>query len=347
MAGEGVLLYIVNLKLNDIFADSLLNVMKDFLNPIWKDITEFFERYFIVISILCGIALLVISYFIDIGDAKEKINKLLYTIGSISLTSGVFAGIAKSNQFKEIYKKLLRDIIYCNEHLEKRSDLEVMWEAITATLTNKKFEKISNLMNENIKKYFLPLQHDYYYDNFSIDINIEKIEGESDFYIFTEVTKYSIICEDEKLKISNKYLGRLRFNPADTIKPSYKLKKLSINNQVQTDIEVKTYIEKNKYISSYEKPLVGFTKYDIIREDEKIYNINYNNLRRQLAVWIYHNCQVDITYPKDLDIEFYELGVLNDFIKESKSNANFNRLKAEYKGLIYKNQGFLLDLSKI
>ena len=65
-----------------------------------------------------------------------------------------------------------------------------------------------------------------------------------------------------------------------------------------------------------------------------------------MAVWIYNNCTLDITYPKELTIKFHNLGVLDEFKEENLSNNCINRLKAEYKGLIYKNQGFFIEFKK-
>ena len=126
--------------------------MKKFFSSIIKNITDFFDRYFVAITVIAGFSCLFMG--INSDNDSDKVNKLLYTIGSISLTSGIFAGIAKSNQFTEIYKKIIRDIIYGNEHLEKRNDLEKIWENVTQTLSNQKFQRISSLMNKNIKKYF-------------------------------------------------------------------------------------------------------------------------------------------------------------------------------------------------
>lgn len=321
--------------------------MNPLIKSIWSSIVEFFEKFFVVITIVFGLLFLIISFSVDSNSLPEKISKLLYTIGSISLTSGVFAGIVKSKQFKDIYKKILREIIYCTEHFEKRNDLENIWEITTKTLVNRKFEKISNLMNENIKKYFLPLEHDYYYDGFSVEIHIERDPDHQNFLIFNEVTKYTIICDDDNLIISNKYLNQIKFNPSSPKKSSYELKNLYVNGVKQTGIEVVYDTTGNKLTSKYEKPLTGNFKYEVKREDVKIYELDYNNLRKQLAVWIYHNCYVDITYPKDLKITFHDLGVLGKFQVDKKHNTYYNRIQAEYKGLIYKNQGFFFEIENI
>lgn len=316
--------------------------MIKFCRPILKNIAEFLDRYFVAVTILLGISFLAVG--IHAGNDEDWLSKLLYTIGSVSLTSGIFTGIAKSNQFTEIYKKIVRDIIYGNEHLEKRNDLEQIWENVTHTLSNKKFQKISRVMNKNIKKYFLPLEHDYYYDNFNIDISVECHPENKDYLIMKETTSFTIICDDQELKIHNKYKSTTKVDLANIGLSNTRLNKLTIDGVVQKDINLKTELEKNVLVLSYEKELSGRKSYNIKRETEKTFDINYNPIKKQLAVWIYNGCALDINYPKGLTIEIHSLGVLDDFKIEDKSGANFNRLKATYTGLIYKNQGFFMLL---
>lgn len=313
-----------------------------FITTVYKCVADFFDRHFVALTLIIGIVCL--SLGIYLGNDKDWFYKLLFTIGSISLTSGIFAGIAKSNQFTEIYKKILRDIIYVQEHLENRSDLEKIWDNVTQTLSNKKFQKISVNMRKNIKKYFLPLEHDYYYDNFLVDISIDFDENNEDYIKVKEITSFTIICDDENLKIENKYQGIVKFDPANKELSQNHSVKVTIDNveQKSTDIKLTNTIDGNKMIVSYQKDLIGKKSYVVKREDIKTYNYKYNPIRKQLAMWIYNNCTVDITYPDELSIDIHGLGVLGEFKIEDKGNTRVKRLKAEYKGLIYKNQGFFI-----
>jgi hypothetical protein len=314
---------------------------------VWKCLTDFFDKHFVALTIIIGLICLGLGVYF--GNDKEWFYKLLFTIGSISLTSGIFAGIAKSNQFTEIYKKILRDIIYVQEHLENRSDLEKIWDNVTQTLSNKKFQRISVMMRKNIKKYFLPLDHDYYYNDFNIEIDIDFLENNSDYIKFKETTSFTITCDDDTLIINNKYLSFVKFDAANKDLTENKVQKLTIDGveHKQHEVKLKSILDGNKLITSYEKDLTGKKTYTIKREDYKVYNINYNPIRKQIAVWIYNNCTVDITYPTELNIDFHGMGVLDEFKIEDKSNGRIKRLKAIYKGLIYKNQGFFIHFRKI
>jgi hypothetical protein len=318
--------------------------MWKFFVSVYKTICDFFERFFVVITLIIGSFCLYYGITNDLGN--PDIKKLLHTIGSISLASGIFAGIAKSNQFTEIYKKILRDIVYGKEHLEVRKDLEKIWENVTESLINQRFAKINDKMKGNIKKYFLPMNHDYYYNNFNVDITIEKSTIHPDYVVIKETTSYTIECEDEDLVIDNKFITGIKIDLANKNLTTYELKKLFIDGIEKKEIGIVKKIEGNILMIEYKSPLKDKKTYNIKRIEEKHYNIKFNSIRRHIAVWLYNNCTIDITYPLDIHIDFYNMGVLNEFKIDDKSTASYNRIKADYNGLIYKNQGFFLHLRK-
>lgn len=293
----------------------------------------------VFVYLVLGI-LLIVASFIWL-DEKNVLYKILYTVGTTMVAGGVFGSIAKSTQFTEIFSKILRDITYGTEQLENRNDLEKIWENVTKVLSKKKFSKIDGELQKNIKKYFLPLDHDYYYDNFSIDINIEFDETNRDYVIVQETATFSLICEDEKQRIQNKFACQIKMDMSNKEETTYQLKKLQINS-VDYAGKQHTYIEGNKLIFEYEKELTGKKIYNIKRSDQKRFNINYNPIKSQLAVWIYNNLKIDITYPKDLDIEIRALGLLNELNIDDKTTKYSSRKVIEYKGLVYKNQGIFI-----
>lgn len=294
----------------------------------------------VFVYIVLGIIFIVAS-FIWL-DEKNIWYKIFYTVGTTMLAGGVFGSIAKSSQFTDIFSKILRDIIYGKEQLDNRNDLEKIWENVTEVLSKKKFNKINGEMQRNIKKYFLPVDHDYYYDNFNIDVNIEYDEDDRDYLIIKEVTTFNLICEDEKQKIKNQFSCVIKMDMAKISDTKYNLKKLQFNS-VDYDGKYGATIDGNKLIFKYEKELSGKKSYHIKREDEKRFNIKYNPIKSQIAVWVYNNLRMDITYPKDLDLDIRGLGLLNELnIEDKAANKFINRKVIDYKGLVYKNQGIFV-----
>jgi hypothetical protein len=316
----------------------------------WKSICsvcnqfkEFFTKYVVIISIIFGFSCLFSWYLF------YKENSLLFEFGKIILTGGLFAVIVKSNLFAEIFKTLLRDIIYGTEHLENRKDLEKIWKNVTEVLSNQKFKNISEKMQQNIKKYFLPLDHDYYYDDFSIEINIEYADLEN-YIVVNETISYTIVSEDENLEIDNKFKSGINIDITNISQTSYKLISLKVDNK-NLNTNVETVVQENILWISHKNKLKDKKRYFIKREEEKIYNLNFNSIRIHSASWVYNGCKLDITYPLDMHIKFYNMGLLNSFSPpedKHKNNKNklSNRLLFTYEGLIYKNQGFFLHLTK-
>lgn len=257
------------------------------------------------------------------------------------LAGGVFGSIAKSSQFTDIFSKILRDIIYGYEHLDNRSDLEAIWENVTRTLSKKKFSKINFEMHRNIKKYFLPVDHDYYYDNFNIDVNIEFDETNRDYVIVKETTSFNLVCEDEKQVIKNMFSCGIKVDMSNKHLTKYELKQLFFNN-LKYDGKPSMVIDGNYLKFKYEKELSGKKIYTVKRVDEKRFNIKYNPIKSQMAVWLYNSIKMDITYPKDLDLDIRGLGLLNDIIIDDKETKYSHRKVVEYKGLVYKNQGLFI-----
>ncbi len=298
---------------------------------------------FMWVFLITGIIVLV-SSFIWFED-NNVIFKIGYTLGTTFIASGVFAAIAKSNQFAEIFSKILRDIIYGQEHLENRKDLESIWENVTLTLSNRKFLKISDELKDNVKKYFLPLTHDYYYEGYKTEIIIEIDKKNPDYVVLKESVKFNIICDDENLEIKLNPRRGIKFDQKNKDLTSYKLHSFTIDDKTHK-LPVNEKYEGNIFWVDFEVTLKGSKKYTIKREEEIIYNIKYDQLRTHRANWVYKGMEVSITYPIEIYIDFNMMGTLRDYNVTSKKLNSFKKIDAEYKGLIYKNQGFFYLICK-
>ena len=147
-------------------------------------------------------------------------------------------------------------------------------------------------------------------------------------------------------EIDNKFISGIKVDLANKHLTYYKLNKLIIDNVEKKEVKLEKKYEDNILLIEYKNILKGKKSYTIKRVEEKHYNVKYNPIRRHLAVWLYNNCSIDITFPKDLSIDFYNMGVINEFKFEDRNTLTYNRIKADYDGLIYKNQGFFLHLRK-
>src|SRR5699024_10510070 len=115
--------------------------------------------------------------------------------------------------------------------------------------------------------YFLPLNHDYYYDDFNIDISIEFSNTDHDYIVIKETVTYTIICDDEDLIIDNKFKTGIRFDIANKDLTSYQLKALTIDNEVR-NLNLLDKKQKNNILwAEYEIKLKGKKSYIIKREE--------------------------------------------------------------------------------
>jgi hypothetical protein len=315
-------------------------------NSLALSIKNSFTKYTLYVFFIFGTFLLPSGYFLHKNIEGIDWGAVLINIGSVLLSGGVFAVIVKSAQFSEIFENTLRNIIYQKEHLAVRDDLENIWGEVTIALSKQRFSAISEQMHLNIKKYFLPLDHDYYYNDTKITLDLDIDPDYPDYLVVTEKQTTNLIAEDECLMIRYKYINGIPFDSLSPELTNYKLVSFKVNGkEVDTTAKLKRTTVKNDLLISFEHELTGFTKYSIVREEKKRYSIKLNSNKRQLASWVYNNCFINLTYSKALEIEFYDFGVLNQWrVDYNTSNKQYNKLEAEYKGLIYKNQGFLLHL---
>lgn len=216
---------------------------------------------------------------------------------------------------------------------------------MTLTLSNKKFLKISDELKDNVKKYFLPLTHDYYYEGYKTEIIIEVDKKNPDYIILKESVKFNIICDDENLEIILRPRRGIKFDQTNKNNTTYKLNRFTLDDKDQT-IQVNEKYEKNIYWIDFDVKLKGKKKYTVKREEEIKYNIKYDQLRTHKANWVYKGMDVSITYPTEIYIDFHSMGTLKEFNVSSKKLNLFKKIDAEYKELIYKNQGFFYFICK-
>ncbi len=279
------------------------------------------------------------------------IKNIISTISIAILSSVVFNVIIKSEQFLEIFKVEIRNIIYSKENLENRSDLENIWNNTTQVLCNQKFKDISKELHNKIKEHYLPYKYEFYYKDSELDINIEW-GVENDYLKVTETLKTKLISHHEN-EIKYIFSNNMPILHKDDTKTYYKLSNFQINNKnIDTTQLLKTINKKDKngrYIinNSFELPLSGKNIYEITRTEEKHYNLNANNLREHSATWLYQNLKVSVTYPNDLKILHRNVGIVKDEWQiDFKKFNDYQKLTASIKGLIFEKQGFLLFLRK-
>lgn len=312
---------------------------------IWNTLYNFLKDNLIYIILLGAIASLVIAYTCVKND--EILFDIFKTLGFTIITGSVFAGIVKSDQFSKIFQNELRNIIYGDEDLKNRNDLDVLWEKVTKALCNQKFKNISLKLHDGVKKYYLPINHEYYYRNHNVEIDFEFDKDNPEYLIVTEEINTTIISDDLK-PINFYYSSKIDLISTEPELTTYELLSFSVNKE---KIDMTNHLDitaDDKFLSikcNYE--VKGKNQYNIIRKEKKRYHLKANSCRHHNAIWLYENFYLDITFPKKMEIKFIEMGVMENWDIEPKENNYKNRFKASYSGLIFKKQGFILLMNKI
>lgn len=310
-----------------------------------KPFYEFFKTNTLYAFVILSAIFLSIAY-VCFYDEHNIYFDIFKTLGFTLVSGGVFAVIVKSEQFSKIFQDELRNIIYGDEDLKSRSDLELLWHKVTVALCNQKFRLISKKLHEDVKKYYLPINHEYYYKNHNVEIQIEIDKSNPDYLVLVEETKTTIIS-DENNPICFKFSSSIPLIEGEEELTTYELLDFTIN-KVKTNLGDKLKIDKsNGKLNIYCDLMLNERKIVITRKEKKVYNLKVNSFRHHNAIWLYENFFLDLYYPKELEVKFIEMGVTNEWEIENKNTIHQNRMKATYNGLIFKKQGFLLLLNKI
>lgn len=310
----------------------------------FNKITGGIFNHFLFWAVVFGIVLFILGYggFAWIPEFWENLAKVG---ASIVLSGGVFIFLAKSYQFTNIFKDELRHVIYCTEHLELRKDLDSLWVIVTEALCKQKFSLINKKLLKTIKEYYLPVSQDYYYKDYYSDVDIEHDPENPGYIILNEETKVTVVVENRN-GCEYTFFSETPFSKDDNRKTFYKLEEFTINGQ-------KIDIENQKLLKQSYSPTtlsVNFNylckakirEFKIVRKEKRRYSLAANPYRTHKAICLYNNFTLDLTYPKDMDFHWIDLGVLGTWDHTRKDINTANRIKASYNGLIFRNQGFLL-----
>lgn len=323
-----------------IFATLKNNMMKKSI----KKTTDILLTNISWISIIIGILLLwgSVSFFDD-----PKLQGISEKVGLTILSSGVFAAVLKSFQFIGLFRKELETIILDNKFIEKRSDLPELWKSISGNIYQKKFPLISDdLQNIILEKYF-PTNHVYYYESVVITINIEEVNSNENILLTQHVkTKGVKEVGAKNVEMVKTIVVEKSQNPKD-----YKVENLihKLNNKdilkdcvpIETENEAgdKTYTYKTVLDDSsdrFEIETLDRREYCIKDDNSKLFHVNHITKEMILS----------ISYPDNVKVLFFPLGVIEPFEDLHKEHKNIIS-KIHRNSLILPNQGFGLTFALI
>lgn len=305
---------------------------------LWNSIKKNVIDYLFIYFLITGIILILIHNILDNGST------ILKDFGAAILSGGVLASILKSKQFTDIFSEELESIIYSDKFLQKSNDINSIWEKVTKELCKQKFQSINSELFQGVKNFYLPIEQQFYYKDYKVQISIDIDEDNNNYIIVKENIETSIVSENTE-EIEFKFGNTIICEPNDFSKTRNDVKFIKING-INQDFKLEDIQKKednNKLVTCYTKKLSGTNEYKIEREEIKKINYKLNPNRIHNAIWLYHNISLEVDFPEELFITFHKIGVNKEWEKKFLKLKNNSRLKSKYEGIVFPNQGFMLN----
>ncbi|TAI48987.1 hypothetical protein [Flagellimonas allohymeniacidonis] len=315
-----------------------MNILKQFYHE--------YQKHIFAYSLVLGIIILLLAYSTWITN--NTVVEVMKVVGPVIISSGVFSAIVRSDQFTEIYKKELEKIIYCDDHLKHRRDVHELWEKISKQLYQDKFPELSRKISETLMNYF-PIASEHYYHEYTYRIDISFVDEQKEYIRLSEKEDYVIISNRDK-KVDYKSSTMFKFPAEDNERSDYSLDSFKINGKLSMPDEKQLTKNRNNKTGTisveHKRVLSGENRYVICKEETKVYSLKIENTKSHTASWLFDKYHLEVTYPKELKLKFYEKGTIKRFRVDVRKANGLNILKADYDGLMLPNQGVRLIFSK-
>ena len=306
-----------------------------------KNTRNFAYKYMVLI--LLGISTL--GFFLAYTTFDNNIGpkNFIVNISTAILSSGLFTAVIKAIQFNGIFREEIQKTMLGTEFLERRDDLTQLWSKLSRMIYKDKFPDISDDLECSILETYFPVSNKFYFQNCVITINIESISN--DFVIkYTQTNCYEVIMDEKNTdteltpesQIDTDEDGGVIIND---------LLEFRINDVVQKNIQQHESTKNDPKRSKYIIPLKGEKKYNICSKFQREYSLKNENYKLIRAQHITNGMTVDISYPDDISVSFFNLGLINKFNPYFETKGpRISRIHS--KGLILPHQGFGLSFEK-
>lgn len=351
-----IIIYRINKQLSE-YKNAVIESEKDgFFLQICRPFIDLYNKFNFILYLTFSVLL----YFLASQDYKDlhviggqsissqSIKNILTTIATVVLSSGVFSSITKSRHFLSIFSSEIKKIIYVEDFLTKQKNIDKIWNIATKSLCSENFHQIGDKLYDSIKSTYLPINHNFYYQDFKLELIINLVDENPNYVIIEEITTVDLICENTD-EIIYKYSSHIDYDlnsPDDT---TFDIIKFEVNGKDDSSRLVHTIIKEDEFLKAeIEVGLKGHKTYSISRVERKKYSIALNSLRVHSAVKIYNNFELSVFYPSCLNVKFSKLGINNNWnnviIRNIDENTRF--LKTSYDGVFFQNQGYMLNFIK-
>lgn len=291
------------------------------------------------LMLIAGIALYTIVYSGAIPETcpvwREIATKAADVL-VIGVILGYFTNIAK---MFGIFKQDLRDIVYLQEHLQKRNDLEKLWDTISKQMFANKFPVIHSEFLQAIKEYF-PDNEVSYYNSYSAFTKVEWQDRERHIIKATDTVAFELIAESKDKKVTYPLRTWTRVKEGEPYEE--KITEFSINGHPQHINEPELSEDLGDKCSEREFVMEGSEKYEIRYVREKIYSIDTDYYIGFRAKYLVNGLSVTLSLPEGIEAIFTSRGTQHDY----ENGINPDCISKEYKGILFPRQGYTFALRR-
>lgn len=299
-----------------------------------------------IVLIIFGVTEFLTDFFTWGVKSKASINNILRTTGAAILGGGVISALVQSHRFTEIFQKVFENVLWSNDFLKRRGDIREVWNNISRLLYQDKFPALSNDIEDIITSVYFPTNHEFYTENYDVTVSIS--EKNEHFWTHTESISFTIKPAQDQNEITYEF-GTMALIPANLNgaedETNLVIDELIINGKAQKVDENPVTKGKNGLYHTFNLPvkLLGSCDHNIILKRTKTLEKQSNKDKRYFAKYFIKDTRVTVIAPLSMEIDFYSMGTVTDFIKAGEQvNGDMRILKYYYNGLILPRQGFFI-----
>lgn len=139
--------------------------------PIWGWLADSLPWVMLTFGFICFGA-----GHINGSETAPRLFSFLTGVGNALLAGGAFGAFVKSAQFAELFQKALHKVVWADEFVCNRKDLEDAWVKVSDELNERKFPHLKYDISRQIIEHYYKKPRSFYYETAQKDLVIEKYD---------------------------------------------------------------------------------------------------------------------------------------------------------------------------
>ncbi len=285
----------------------------------------FKEMFGIALAILSsGIFLAVLKWFQFMGFFKEEMHK-----------------IVESSQFNAQLQNSFNNVMYSDEFLQKRSDIEAIWKRVTRCYFKSEFpNEVSDKINEKLSRVFFHNNNiSHFFRTCIITLNISLDE---DGYLHIEGTTESKLIRNSTNPFQYDLRHYVPKRSEDDQKSLIDIHHFSVDgNPIDLAPLKKAEDKQNRLQEILDVKLEGKKEYNLIIKSRMSYSIDLGNIYTHVNERAVEYMRVEVNYSPNLQVCFLPIGN-----EEFSGDTSDGKLIKVYTDLLLPEKGFNLIFIK-